>query len=248
MNTPPNASDAPAGSFESHHGVWTIVVAGGTGQRFGGQKQFQNLGGKKVVDWAVEQALSVSDGVVLVVPQGFVVTDAPGGVTEVVEGGASRTASVRNGLTAVPRNAHIVCVHDAARPFASAELFVRVVNAVRGGADAAIPGVDVVDTIKIVESDESGREVVLSTPRRDTLRAVQTPQAFSAKALREAHARALATGHESTDDAGLIEIAGGYVVVVAGETNNRKITTPDDFAWAQRLVASDSVTPKASEQ
>jgi 2-C-methyl-D-erythritol 4-phosphate cytidylyltransferase len=239
MNTPPNVSDAPVGSSEAHHGVWTIVVAGGTGQRFGGQKQFQNLGGKKVVEWAVERARGVSDGVVLVVPRGFLVTDAPHEVTEVVEGGATRTASVRNGLARVPISAHIVCVHDAARPFASRDLFTRVVDAVRAGADAAIPGVDVVDTIKIVETDEMGREVVLSTPRRDTLRAVQTPQAFSAKALREAHARALATGHESTDDAGLIENAGGYVVVVAGDVNNRKITTPDDYEWAQRLVAGD---------
>ena len=114
----------------------------------------------------------VSDGVVVVVPAGDV--EREGGIA----GGASRSESVRNGLAQVPADADIVCVHDAARPFASADLFEQVIAAVRNGADAAIPAVPVTDTIKIVAADGSG--TVESTPDRSTLVAVQTPQAFAA--------------------------------------------------------------------
>ena len=211
------------------HSVWTVVVAGGSGQRFGGPKQFRDLGGRPVVDWAVAAAASASDGVVLVVPADRVSDRAPTGVTRVVAGGSSRSESVRCGLAAVPDSADVICVHDAARPFASTSLFERVVSALVDGVDAAIPGVAVADTIKQV--DASGR--VVATPSRDALRAVQTPQAFVARSLRAAHAG----GAEGTDDAALVEAAGGYVVVVDGEPDNRKITTPDDFVWANDRVA-----------
>jgi 2-C-methyl-D-erythritol 4-phosphate cytidylyltransferase len=117
-----------------------------------------------------------------------------------------------------------VCVHDAARPFASPAVFQRVISAVVDGADAAVPGIAVTDTIKQVNESE----VVVSTPRRETLRAVQTPQAFRASSLRRAHEH----GGEGTDDATLIEKIGGEVVVVEGEIVNRKITTPEDLEWA----------------
>jgi 2-C-methyl-D-erythritol 4-phosphate cytidylyltransferase len=144
-------------------------------------------------------------------------------------GGSSRSESVRCGLAAVPDTADVICVHDAARPFASSELFSRVIAALVQGVDAAIPGVAVADTIK--EVDDKGR--VVNTPDRAALRAVQTPQAFVAHVLRAAHANA----GEGTDDAALVEAAGGYVVVVDGEPDNRKITTPDDFVWANDKVA-----------
>jgi len=209
--------------------VWTVIVAGGSGQRFGGPKQFQDLGGRPVVDWAVEAAKSVSDGVVLVVPADRVSQPVPDGVTHVMAGGSSRSESVRCGLAAVPDTADVICVHDAARPFASSELFSRVIAALVQGVDAAIPGVAVADTSK--EVDDKGR--VVNTPDRAALRAVQTPQAFVAHVLRAAHANA----GEGTDDAALVEAAGGYVVVVDGEPDNRKITTPDDFVWANDKVA-----------
>jgi 2-C-methyl-D-erythritol 4-phosphate cytidylyltransferase len=211
------------------HSVWTVIVAGGSGQRFGGPKQFRDLGGRPVVDWAIEAAKSVSDGVVLVVPADRVSQAVPNRVTHVVAGGSSRSESVRCGLAAVPDTADVICVHDAARPFASTELFARVVAALVDGVDGAIPGVAVADTIK--EVDETGR--VVNTPDRAALRAVQTPQAFTARVLRAAHEN----GAEGTDDAALVESAGGYVVVVDGEPDNRKITTPDDFLWANDKVA-----------
>lgn len=204
--------------------VWTIVVAGGSGQRFGRPKQFEELGGRRVLDWAVAAASDASDGVVLVLPA----ADVDGSNPLEVAGGATRSESVRNGLAAVPETATVVCVHDAARPFASGGVFASVIDAVAGGADAAVPGVPVVDTIKVVAADGT----VISTPDRATLVAVQTPQAFRAASLRAAHA----AGAEGTDDAALVERLGGRVVVVPGEPRNRKITEPDDLAWARSEV------------
>lgn len=131
---------------------------------------------------------------------------------------------MRRGLAAVPDEATIVCVHDAARPFASETVWHRVIGAIVDGAAGAVPGVPVVDTIKEVNTSN----VVVSTPRRETLRAVQTPQAFRASALRRAHGSAA----EGTDDATLVEKMGGEVLVVDGEAANRKITTPEDLEWA----------------
>lgn len=214
-------------------GVWTIVVAGGSGQRFGAHKQFLPLGPKQMVAWAVDTALQVSAGVVVVVPEvsDFASSDAR---VHVVQGGVSRTESVRNGLAVVPTSAQVVCVHDAARPFASVELFQAVVQELSPTVQAAVPALAVVDTVKVI--DESTNEV-LSTPLRSTLRAVQTPQAFHAAILREAHLVAEHENREGTDDASLVEAIGGYVVVVPGNVMNRKITTPEDFAWAQNAVS-----------
>lgn len=204
--------------------VWTIVVAGGSGTRFGGPKQYEQLGHQRVLDWSVAAAREASAGVVLVVPA------ADAGREGGVPGGATRSESVRAGLAAVPHDADVICVHDAARPFADTAVFERVVAAVAAGADAAIPGVAVADTIKQV--DAAGR--VVHTPPRSELTAVQTPQAFRASALRDAHRAA----GDATDDAALVEAAGGTVVVVAGDPANRKITDPDDLRWARdRLTA-----------
>ena len=202
--------------------VWTIVVAGGSGNRFGTLKQYEELGAERVIDRSVRIARAVSDGVVVVVPAADAV--AEGGVA----GGATRAESARNGLAAVPAEATIICVHDAARPLATADLYAAVVDAVVEGADGAIPGIAVTDTIKRV--DAAG--IVVETPDRSTLVAVQTPQAFRASVLRAAHA----TGAEGTDDASLVEACGGTVVVVPGSPLNRKITQPQDLEWARSLV------------
>jgi 2-C-methyl-D-erythritol 4-phosphate cytidylyltransferase len=203
--------------------IWTVVVGGGSGQRFGTLKQYEPLGSRRVIDHAVEAAGASSDGVVVVVPSDDAAREGA------VAGGATRSDSVRAGLAAVPDDATIICVHDAARPFATPELFARVVAAVAAGADGAIPAVAVTDTIKVVEAG-----VVVATPDRATLVAVQTPQAFRAHVLRQAHT----TGGASTDDAALVEAVGGRVVVVDGDTRNRKITHPDDLDWARRQLES----------
>jgi 2-C-methyl-D-erythritol 4-phosphate cytidylyltransferase len=211
--------------------VWTIVVAGGSGARFGRPKQYEHIGDLRMIDRSVGVAVDVSDGVVVVVPHADVDHEsqvfAP--AARVVAGGASRSESVRAGLAAVAPDATIVCVHDAARPFASAQLYRSVIAAVMAGADGVVPGVPVTDTIKLVADDGS----VEATPPRHRLVAVQTPQGFRVQVLRAAHE----AGADGTDDAALVEAAGGRVVVVDGEVDNRKVTHPDDLQWARTLVA-----------
>jgi 2-C-methyl-D-erythritol 4-phosphate cytidylyltransferase len=208
--------------------MWTIVAAGGSGARLGRAKQYELIGEQRVMDIAVSVAERCSDGVVLVVPASDVDRErARAGESRVVvvAGGPSRSASVQAGLAAVPEDAAIVCVHDAARPFATEELFRRVADAVREGADGSVPGVPLTDTVKRVDADRT----VVETPERARLVAVQTPQAFRAALLRSAYA----TGAEGTDDAAVVELSGGRVVVVDGEEHNRKITHAQDLEWAR---------------
>lgn len=211
-----------------------MVVAAGSGQRFGGPKQFADLHGRPLVAWSVAAARTVAEGVVLVLPAGQGPLVPPSGVPAagvdaVVAGGATRSDSVRAGLAAVPETAEVVVVHDAARPLATAALFAEVVRVVRApdGPDGAIPGLPVSDTVKRVTGDRVGQTVP-----RDELVAVQTPQAFRAPALRRAH-----QGEPSaTDDAALLEALGLEVRVVAGEPWNIKVTTVGDLAVAAALV------------
>jgi 2-C-methyl-D-erythritol 4-phosphate cytidylyltransferase len=205
--------------------TWTIVVAAGSGARFGGAKQFAEVGATRLVDRAVHRATDCSDGVVVVLPVGAKWDGPP--VSATVVGGATRAESVRAGLGAVPLDVEIVLVHDAARPLASARLFQSVIDAVRNGADGAVPGLAVSDTIKRVEGEK-----VLETVARDQLVAVQTPQAFRAGCLRAAHAE----GGDGTDDAALVEAIGGNVVVVAGEATNVKVTGPEDLTLVEALL------------
>ena len=209
--------------------VWAVIVAAGDGRRFGRQKQFASLGGKLVVEWSTAAARSSVDGLILVVPPDRIADVAVhAGADLVVSGGASRSESVRAGLAVVPDDAEVILVHDAARPFASPELFRTMVAAVRAGHAGAVPGVPVLDTIKRVENG-----VVAATLDRDELVAVQTPQAFRADALRAAHA----PGNEATDDAALLEAAGYAVLVVDGELSNRKLTDAGDLDLFEHLVA-----------
>ena len=219
--------------------MWAVVVAGGSGSRFGAPKQFASVAGRPLVAWALDAAASCAAGVVLVVPPG----DAPGvagdgAVVEagglqadaVVPGGATRAASVRAGLAAVPADVEIVVVHDAARPLATPSLFRTVVDALVAdpGLAAAIPGVPVTDTLKRLDG-----ALVAATVPRDGLVAVQTPQAFRAAVLRRAHA----AGGEATDDAALVERVGGTVRVVEGEQANVKVTVERDLALVEMLLS-----------
>lgn len=196
--------------------MWAIVVAGGAGTRFGTAKQFVEVRGAPVLHHSVATAATVCDHVVAVVPRGEEQRAVPGAEV-VVAGGATRSDSVRAGLAAVPAAAEVVVVHDAARPNATPELFEAVIAAVRDGADAAVPGVPVADTLRRTDG---------GVVDRSELVAVQTPQAFPAAWLRRAHA---AVG-DATDDAGLVEAIGGTVVVVPGERANLKLTEPADLA------------------
>lgn len=208
--------------------VWTIVVAAGRGDRFGRDKQIADLSGRPVLSHSVAAASKVSDGVVVVTAadRQEAVTDLTRGfdlVSKVVPGGPTRSSSVRAGLAVVPKEATVVLVHDGARPLASVDLFRRVVASVVDGADAVVPGVAVSDSL---------RKACGGVLERETVVAVQTPQGFSARSLRDAHR----SGGEASDDATLVEAAGGRVVVIDGEATNLKITVPLDLAIAELSI------------
>lgn len=211
------------------------MAAAGEGNRFGGAKQFSRLGNRCVIDWTVQRAARWSEGVVVVLPEARAVgadawqlSDPDGdcaGQVVAVAGGVLRSDSVRRGLSRVPDDAEIVLVHDGARPLATDGVFERVIQAVRAGADAAIPVIDLTDTIRW----RGG-----GTADRRKLAAVQTPQAFLAGALRAAHA----AGADATDDATLVEATGATVVTVDGDSRNLKITEPHDLVTAEALLAA----------
>ncbi|HXR22016.1 MAG TPA: 2-C-methyl-D-erythritol 4-phosphate cytidylyltransferase [Acidimicrobiales bacterium] len=218
----PAEADHPNGTT-----AWAVVVAGGSGARFGGYKQFMLLAGREVVEWSLEAAARACAGVVLVVPADWV-EKYSGRADHVVAGGPTRAASVRAGLEVIPNDAQVVVVHDAVRPLASQRTWASVIAAIEEGADGAVPCVPVLDTIK--QRQEDGKLMTLDRAR---LLAVQTPQAFSAASLRAAHAGQ----GEATDDAALVEAMGGRVVSVAGEPSNIKVTAPPDLALAEMLLS-----------
>ncbi len=154
--------------------------------------------------------------------------------TSVVEGGTDRRSSVARALEHRSiASADVVLVHDAVRPFASADLFDRVIQCAYAHG-CAIPVLPVTDTIKVV--DESG--IVVETLDRSTLRAVQTPQGFRTEILLRAHASSGSTIDAVTDDAMLCERNDVDVMTVYGEVRNVKITKPEDILWAQSIVES----------
>ena len=229
-------TDAHAAS----RGVGVVVVAAGSGARLGAgvPKAFVALAGRPLLAHALDTVALVPGvvSVAVVVPADLLDTTGPSwsGVTlpsgaVVVAGGAERTASVAAGLAALDPSCDVVLVHDAARCLTPVAVFERVVAAVRSGAAGVVPGVPVVDTVKVV--DAAG--IVTSTPPRASLRAVQTPQGFRREVLFDAHA----SGVVATDDAALVEALGHDVLVVEGDVRAHKVTTADDLAQAERLLA-----------
>lgn len=190
-----------------------------------------------MLDWSVETLHAHPDvaSIVVVAPAGDVaaLSQAMAGKAEVVAGGATRQQSVGHGLAALPADARHVLVHDAARPLLTAMTITSVVAAMQAGADAVIPVLPVVDTVKRVDH----RGQVVATLDRAELRIVQTPQGFRRDVLVAAHRSAADLGMtDATDDAGLVESIGRVVATVAGSHSAFKITTPDDLAAARRLV------------
>ena len=223
--------------------VAAVVVAAGQGVRAGGDlpKQFRRIAGETLLEHALS-AFAKAPNVAFVQPVirpedlAFVRTLTRGmNVLAPVSGGPTRQASVRAGLEALlPRSPDIVLIHDAARPFASANLISRAIEAAEK-TGAAIPALPVTETVKRV--DQAG--TVETTLDRNSIRLVQTPQAFAFPALLEAHQRAAAQGrNDFTDDAALAEWAGMKVSVFTGEAGNIKLTTPEDFARAEAIQSA----------
>jgi 2-C-methyl-D-erythritol 4-phosphate cytidylyltransferase/2-C-methyl-D-erythritol 2,4-cyclodiphosphate synthase len=223
--------------------LWTIILAAGQGSRLaretgGTRKQFLPFAGRPLYWRSVMTMARIPSlaGAVLVFPDQELAErtreldnlkniEDPGIPILCVAGGDRRQDSVRLGLSALPASCDRVLIHDSARPFFSATLVRALLEAMTVGIDGVIPATPVTDTIKEVRDD-----LVLTTPDRARLRAVQTPQLFPAAILRQVHAQAQAHGWDVTDDASMIERAGKVVRVVPGETANIKITAPQDLS------------------
>jgi len=223
--------------------VAAVVVAAGQGLRAGGEipKQFRRIAGETLLERSLS-AFAEAPDVTFVQPvirpdDVALVRRLTRGmnVLEPVAGGATRQASVRAGLEAlVSCTPDIVLVHDAARPFASASLITRAIAAAEK-TGAAIPALPVTDTVKRIDSAGT----IEATLDRNSIRLVQTPQAFAFPVLFDAHRRALAQGRDDfTDDAALAEWAGIKVNVFAGDPGNIKFTTPEDFARAEAIQSA----------
>jgi 2-C-methyl-D-erythritol 4-phosphate cytidylyltransferase len=203
-----------------------IIPAAGSGERLGasGPKAFALCGGRSLLDWSLEVLEAVCDRVVMAVPSGY--EDPP----DRVLGGACRSESVRLALAAAPE-ADVAVVHDAARPLVTRDLVERCIEALEG-FDGVVAAAPVADTIK--EADASGR--VVRTLERSSLWAIQTPQVFRADVLRRALDVDAATLAAATDDASLVELAGGTVRVVEAPADNLKVTRAVDLQLAEALL------------
>jgi 2-C-methyl-D-erythritol 4-phosphate cytidylyltransferase len=218
-----------------------VVPAAGSGERLaaGVPKAFFHLDGRTLVERAVSGLLEsgVVDHVVVAVPADR--TDQAklilGRAATVVAGGANRGESVGRALAALAdaEEPNFVLVHDAARALTPPALVVRVVEALRAGHSAVVPALPLSDTVKAVDANG----VVLGTPERAGLRAVQTPQGFATELLLRAYQRAAdLSAADFTDDASLVEHIGGQVQVVDGDPLAFKITTRLDILLAQAIV------------
>lgn len=215
-----------------------IIMAGGTGERFGvkGGKQLVKIAGRPILTWAIEAFDCVEDvgHIVVVAPKDRIeeykqeAVDPFDFVTPIVwaNSGAVRQESAFSGLEQVPDCYEFVVVHDGARPLISSETIMHVISTVRGNfdCDGAVVAHPAIDTLKVVEDG-----VIMGTPDRNVFWNAQTPQAFRAGIYRRAHAAALSDGFVGTDDSSLIERLGGTVRVVEGKRDNIKLTVPEDF-------------------
>ncbi len=204
--------------------VAAIIAAAGAGKRMGGgiPKQYMDIGGKPMVVWAAEpfEKSDLVDHVCVVVNSDYDerILEHLAHDTILVLGGSERQDSVYNGLRALPRDTDIVLIHDGARPFVKTELIKRVLGGVMENG-AAVPGIRPKDTIRTQEK----------TLNRNELYIVQTPQGFEVDIILEAYERAFDDDFYGTDDASLVDRIGKSVVIVEGNYDNIKITTPDDL-------------------
>jgi 2-C-methyl-D-erythritol 4-phosphate cytidylyltransferase len=222
-------------------GAWAVIVAAGRGERLGSDrpKAFAKLNERALLAESLERldASDWIDSIVVVAPEGW---EEPaillaeelgaGKVSASVSGGATRTDSVRAGVAEVPEEALVILVHDAARPVLPDEVIARVLAPLGEGWDGAAPALPVADTVKRASLDGA----VVETVDRSGLYAVQTPQAFLADVLRKALA---SDAEDASDCAGLVEAQGGRVKLVEGDRRLVKVTTAEDLAFVESLLA-----------
>lgn len=219
--------------------VVALLLAAGAGERLGAEvpKALCALAGRTLLEHALDSLSAHPDvsRIVVTAPAEYAADVAAllGARATVISGGATRQDSVRLGLDVLGADAEFVLVHDAARPFVPLDLIDRVIAALAGGADAAVPALAVTDTIKRVAADGS----VVGTVDRRELRAVQTPQGFRRADLVSAHRYARTAGiRDVSDDAALMERHGARVVLVEGSEQAFKITHPWDLRLAELML------------
>lgn len=212
-----------------------VIVAAGRGTRFGRPKQLIDIAGSPMLLWSVRAFASmpeVSD--IIVVTEGAWLAEVAAVVSDwaVIPGGATRQASVYEGVKAVPARCDAVLVHDGARPLIAPEDVRRGMAPVQPG-HASLLGVPVVDTIKIVDN---GSAVVSKTLDRSVLWAAQTPQFATRHDMMRAHEAGIKEGIDATDDAMLLERIGVHVHMVQGSPENFKVTLPEDRERAEHAI------------
>ena len=212
--------------------VALLIPAAGSGERFGASipKALVQLNGRTLIEHAVLNLGTVASQIIVAAPAGYEdkFREILGDAVTVVTGGSTRTKSVKIALESIAEDIEYVLVHDAARPLASGELGRSVIEALASGEVAVIPALSVSDTIKEVDA----ANYVVSTPNRERLRAVQTPQGFARETLIKAHMQNI----EATDDGALVEAMRGKVKLIDGENRALKITNPEDLATALKYL------------
>lgn len=238
---------ATEGKVGKHPKTAAIILAGGSGERFGreGGKQLAMIMGRPALTWSAAAFDAVEDvGLIVVVcPEDRIeeyrsqAIDPFPFVTPVVmaPSGPSRQESAFSGLEYVPEEFEFVALHDGARPNVSPGLITHTINTLKGNidSDGAVVAHPAIDTLKVVEDG-----VIIGTPDRHVFWNAQTPQVFRAGIYRRAHASALSDGFMGTDDSSLIERLGGRVIVVQGARDNIKLTVPEDYRMLTALVKS----------
>ena len=218
--------------------VALLIPAAGSGERFGAPipKALVQLNGRTLIEHALLNLGPVATQIIVAAPAGYEdkFREILGDAVTVVTGGSTRTKSVKIALESIAQDIEYVLVHDAARPLASGELGKRIVEALAAGDVAVIPALAVTDTIKEVDASN----YVVSTPNRERLRAVQTPQGFARETLVKAHMQNI----EATDDGALVEAMRGKVKLIEGENCAPKITNPEDLATALKYLTPASAS------
>lgn len=245
------------GKVDKNPKTAAIILAGGTGERFGkeGGKQLVEIGGKPILTWSVEAFDAVGDiGLIVIVcpaeRQGEYLSKAVDPfsfVTPIViaAAGSTRQESAFSGLELVPEEFEYVVMHDGARPLISADLIAHTIATLKGNidADGAVVAHPAIDTLKVVENG-----VIVGTPDRSVFWNAQTPQVFRAGIYRRAHASALSDGFVGTDDSSLIERLGGRVLVVEGKRDNIKLTVPEDYLMLVAAVRERYLKQKGEQE
>ena len=218
--------------------VALLIPAAGSGERFGAPipKALVQLNGRTLIEHALLNLGPIATQIIVAAPAGYEdkFREILGGAVTVVTGGSTRTKSVKIALESIAQEIEYVLVHDAARPLASGELGQKIIEALAAGDVAVIPALSVTDTIKEVDASN----YVVSTPNRERLRAVQTPQGFARETLVKAHMQNI----EATDDGALVEAMRGKVKLIEGENRALKITNPEDLAAALKYLIPASAS------